>query len=259
MAKSKTHRPGSKEWYKDEIREMTRKVNERFWRARNEGKMTKQLKQEEARLVRYGGKPSIIGENRGETVGLGFHKKPSVERLKRQYQELKRFLKIDIWSTEGEKQQEDERAKAYNTFKEFHPDWSMDKWSEFVQLLGTAPTDMLQAFNYERTQSHKTSKTARIYNTKNEGFVEAFSFAYDNDVDLFRVMEYTYRDIQGKGFSQEGAIDLLKQNIKVEIADEEKRKAFREKKEKRKKAAEFFTGNSRTYQEEAFRKYWQGE
>ena len=238
---------------------MTQQVNERFWRARNEGKMTKQLKQEEARLIKYGGRPSIIGENRGETVGLGFHKKPSVGRLKRQYQELKRFLKTDIWSTEGEKQQEDERYKAYNTFRKYHPDWSMDKWGEFVQLLGNAPTEILQAFNYERSQSHKTSKTARVYNTKNEGFVEVFSFAYDNDVDLFRVMEYTYRSIEGKGLSQENAIDLLKQNIKMEIADEEKCKAFREKRERRKKAAEFFTGNSKTFQEEEFRKYWQGE
>lgn len=222
MSKARTHKFGSKEWFKDEIRHMTQRVNERFWRARNEGKMTEQLKQEEARLIKYGSQPSIIGKNRGEIVGLGFHKKPSIERLKRQYQELKRFLKTDIWTTEGEKEEEDREDRAYKSFNEWHPGWSKEKWRDFVQLLGNAPTELLNAFSYERSSSHKGSKKAG-YNTQNEGFVETFSFAYDNDIDLLRVMENVYRNIRGLGLGQEEALDTLKEEIKREIADREER------------------------------------
>lgn len=218
MSKVKTRKFGSKEWYKDETRHMVQKVNERFWRAKKEGKMTEQLKQEEARLIKYGSQASITAKNRGETVGLGFHKNPSIEMLKRQYQELRRFLKTDIWTSEGEKEEEDREDRAYKAFNEWHPDWSKEKWRDFVQLLGNAPTEILNAFSYERSGSHKGSKKAS-YNTKNEGFIEAFSFAYDNDIDLFRVMQNVYKDIDGKGFGQEEALDALKEEIKREIAE----------------------------------------
>lgn len=234
MAKVVNHRPGSKEWFKAEIRKMVEIVNYRFGLTKAKGKMTKQLEEEVKRLIRYGSNPSIIGKNRGDVIGLGFHKKPSKEFLKRQWGELKRILKKDIWTIQGEQEEAAREDKAYESFKEFHPDWSKGKWADFVQLLGSAPTEILQAFHYERSASHKTSKTARIYNSKNEGFVETFSFAYDNDVDLFRVMEVVYRDIKGEGFSQEKALDLLKETIKNELADrEERERMYREWQERR--------------------------
>lgn len=237
MGKVVNHRPGSKEYFKAEIRKMVQDVNSRFFLARNEDKMTNQLEEEEKRLRRYGSKPSIIGKNRGDVIGLGFHKKPSKEFLKRQYGELKRILKKDIWTSQGEKEEKEREDKAYESFAEFHPDWSKEKWVDFVQLLGSAPIEILQAFHYERSNSHKTSKTARVYNSKNEGFVETFSYAYDNDIDLLRVMEVVYRDIKGEGFSQEKALDLLKEHIKNEIADrEERERLYQEWQERRGKS-----------------------
>lgn len=218
MAKTKTHKFGSKEWYKEEIRQMTKEVNFRFWEARNSGKMTPQLKAAEKRLILYGGEPSVAAKNRGETIGLGFHKKPSKGMLQRQWGELRRVLRKDIWSPQGEKAEKDREEEAYKSFKEFHPNWSKEKWINFVQLLGNVPTEILQSFSYERSSSHRSSKTAHVYNTKNEGFVEAFSFAYENDVDLFRVMEKVYSEIKNLGFNQEKALDALKDAIKIEIA-----------------------------------------
>lgn len=217
------HRFGSKEWYKEEIRNMTREVNKRFWNARNEGKMTKQLKAEENRLIKYGSKSSIIGKNRGENIGLGFHKKPSKEFLKRQHGELNRILRKDIWTPAGMKNEQDREEDAYQSFKSYHPNWGKEKWRDFVQLLGTAPAELLQAFGYEKQGSHRGSKKAKVQTKYNESFVEAFSYSYDNDVDLFRVMEYTYNEIEGLGFNQKRAIDRLKENIKHEIGEMEER------------------------------------
>lgn len=218
---AKQHRFGSKEWYKAEIRKMVVDVNQRFYKAKSEGKMTKQLKDEENRLIKYGSKSSIIGKNRGETIGLGFHKKPSKEFLQRQYQELKRILKKDIWTPKGKQEDEEREDNAYKTFRDMHPNWSKEKWRDFVQLLGTAPAELLQAFGYEKQGSHSGSKKARVETKYNESFVEAYSYAYDNDVDLFRVMENTYREISGYGYDQTKAIDALKENIKHEISEAE--------------------------------------
>lgn len=221
MAKPKTHRPGSKEWYKSHIRSMVREFNSRVFKMKSEGKkIPKQIISEINRLKRWGGKISITGMNRGDVIGLGFGSKPEKERLIRQYKELDRFLSNDVWTSEGKKRVDKEKDDAYKTFKSYHPNWSKDKWSDFVQLLGTAPTELLQAFGYEKQDSHRGSKTAKIYNGANESFVEAYSYAYDNDVDLFRVMEYTYREIEGEGYSQVMAIDRLKENIKHEIEEE---------------------------------------
>ena len=220
MAKQINHRPGSKEWYKSHIRKMVQDFNSRVFEMKSQGKkIPKQITSEINRLKRWGGKISITGIHRGDVVGLGFGKKPSKERLERQYRELDRFLSNDVWTNEGRKRVDKERDNAYKTFKEYHPNWSKDKWSDFVQLLGNAPTELLQAFGYEKQGSHSGSKTAKVYHGANESFVEAYSYAYDNDVDLFRVMENTYREIEGEGYSQEMAIDLLKENIKLEIEE----------------------------------------
>ena len=220
LAKQIKHRPGSKEWYKSHIRKMVQDFNTRVFEMKSQGKkIPKQITSEINRLKRWGGKISITGMHRGDVVGLGFGKKPSKERLERQYRELDRFLSNDVWTNEGRKRVNKEKNDAYKTFKEYHPNWSKSKWEDFVQLLGTAPTELLQAFGYEKQGSHSGSKTAKVYHGANESFVEAYSYAYDNDVDLFRVMENTYREIEGEGYSQEMAIDLLKENIKLEIEE----------------------------------------
>lgn len=223
MAKAKSHKFGSKEWYKDQIRQMLPNVNLKFSQARNNGTMNEQLAAVEKRLINYGGNPSIVGKHRDETIGLGFHKKPSKGMLKRQYGELKRITEKDIWSPSGIEKEIDREENAYQSFVKFHPGWSKEKWIDFVELLGNAPTELLQAFTYERSDSHKGSKT-KTYNPKNEGFIEAFSAAYEKDVDLFRVMERTYASItsgNGKGLSQEKALDMLKEEIKKELGNDE--------------------------------------
>lgn len=233
MAKPKTHREGSKEWYKEEIRKMVRDFNSRVFKIKASGeKLPKQVRDEISRLKRWGGKVSIIGENRGDVIGLGFGSKPEKGRLIRQYKELERFLDNDVWTSKGKKRLSTEKENAYKSFKIHHPNWSKNKWDDFVQLLGTASTDLLQSFSYEKRESHSSSKTAKVskaYNGANETFIEAYSYAYDNDVDLYKVMEDTYREIQGEGFSQEKAIDRLKDNIKQIIKDREEEEARRKR------------------------------
>ena len=216
MAKQVKHRPGSKEWYKDKIREMLPEVNLKFSQARNSGLMNEQLAAVEKRLINYGGNASIVGKHRDETIGLGFHKKPSKGMLKRQYGELKRITEKDIWSPSGIEKEIDREKNAYD------PGWSKEKWVDFVELMGNAPTELLQAFSYEKQDSHRNAKK-KAYNPKNEGFIEAFSAAYEDDVDLFKVMERTYKSItggKGKGLSQEKALDRLKKEIKRELGEE---------------------------------------
>lgn len=223
MAKQVKHRPGSKEWYKDKIRDTLPEVNLKFSQARNSGLMNEQLAAVEKRLINYGGNASIVGKHRDETIGLGFHKKPSKGMLKRQYGELKRITEKDIWSPDGLKKEIDREENAYQSFLEYHPGWSKEKWIDFVELLGNAPTELLQAFTYEKQDSHKGSKKKK-YNPKNESFIEAFSAAYEKDVDLFRVMERTYASITGgtgKGLDSNKALDILKEEIKKELGEDE--------------------------------------
>ena len=211
MAKEVKHKPGSKEWYKDKIRDMLPEVNLKFSQARNSGTMNEQLQAVEKRLIKYGGNPSIVGS----------HKKPSKGMLKRQYGELKRITERDIWSPGGIEKELDKEKQAYESFVKFHPGWSREKWTDFVELLGNASSELLHAFTYEKQDSHKGSKTKK-YNPKNESFIEAFSAAYEKDVDLFRVMERTYESLTrgtGKGLDSDKALDILKEEIKKELGE----------------------------------------
>ena len=216
--KKKDPTPGTVPWLKEEIRKATQEVNKRFYEAKQGGKSNKQLNKWIARLRYFGSKPSIVGKNRGEEIGLGFRGKKKVD-LERQLSELNRVIEKDIWTPKGRKKEDERHDQAYRTFSEMHPNWSRDKYNDFVQLLGTAPSELLQAFGYERSSVHRGSKTAKV-KVANESFVEAYSYAYDKNVDLLSVMLGTYSEIQGMGYGQEQAIDALKTNIEKVINGE---------------------------------------
>lgn len=216
--KKKDPTPGTVPWLKDEIRSLTQQVNDRFYKAKEANLFDNKLKKWAARLKYFGSKPSIIGKNRGEEVGLGFRGKKKKD-LERQLAELNRVINKDIWTPKGREEEDELHDQAYRTFSEMHPNWSRDKYNDFVQLLGTAPTELLQAFGYERSSGHKGSKTAKVKIT-NESFIEAYSYAYDRNVDLLSVMLGTYSEIEGMGYGQEQAIDALKTNIEKVINGE---------------------------------------
>lgn len=218
MAKKKEPNPGTVPWLKDEIRRLTQEVNKRFYEAKEAGLFDNRLKKWASRLRYFGSNPSIMGKHRGEEIGLGFKGKKKKD-LERQMSELNRVIEKDIWSPKGRKEEDERHDQAYKTFSEMHPNWTKDKYRDFVQLLGTAPTELLQAFGYERSSGHRGSKTAKVKIT-NESFIEAYSYAYDNNVDLLSVMLGTYSDIEGKGYGQEEAIDALKTNIEKVINGE---------------------------------------
>lgn len=216
--KKKDPTPGTVPWLKDEIRRLTEQVNQRFYEAKEAGLFDSRLKKWASRLRYFGSNPSIIGKNRGEEIGLGFRGKKKRD-LERQLAELNRVIDKDIWTPKGRKEDDERHDQAYKTFSEMHPNWSKEKYRDFVQLLGTAPTELLQAFGYERTSGHRGSKTAKVKVT-NESFIEAYSYAYDNKVDLLSVMLGTYSEIEGMGYGQEEAIDALKTNIEKVINGE---------------------------------------
>lgn len=198
---------------KSEIRRLTQEANIRFFEAKEKNIVSPQLEAVKERLIRYGSKPSVT--RRTETIGLGFRDKTKA-RLTRQYQELNRMLKYDIWSPKGIEQAEDEKQKAYESFKKYHPDWSKDKWTEFVEMLGNAKGEILNSFGYERSSTHSGSRTAKVKSeVSNESLADLYSRAYDNNVDLMSVMEYVYnKKTAGKGVGQEQALDLLNEELK---------------------------------------------
>lgn len=216
--KKKDPTPGTVPWLKDEIRRLTQQVNQRFYEAKEAGLFDNRLKKWASRLKYFGSKPSIVGKNRGEEIGLGFRGKKKKD-LEKQLAELNRVIDKDIWTPKGRAEEEKRHHDAYTTFSETHPNWSREKYMDFVNLLGTAPTELLQAFGYERSSGHRGSKTAKVKVT-NESFIEAYSYAYDKNVDLLSVMLGTYSEIEGMGYGQEEAIDALKTNIEKVINGE---------------------------------------
>lgn len=211
------YNPGTKKWYMFEIKEnLTPQVNKRIYEAQEEKTWSSQLTKMVERLQKYGGTNKKYGEN---YIGLGFKGK-SKSMIKRQYQELNRVLDIDVWTPAGIRKAEREEDKAYRSFKNTHKGWKKAKWREFVQIMGNASSEMLREFGYERHGNDKGSKTATV-GKYNNSFVEAYELAYKHGKDLFDIMETTYRQVKNKGFTQKGAIDLLFDNIRNEITEED--------------------------------------
>lgn len=224
------HREGTKEWYKFEIRDLTPKANQRIVEAKEAGNKTPQLQAMIDRLQQYGGTQKRYGE---DAIGLGFKGK-TLSKLKRQYQELVRVQKIDVWTPRGIKEYEAKEKNTYLQFKANHPGWSRDKWRNFVQMMGTASSEMLREFGYERHGNEKGSKTVTVNENKtNQDLVTAFEEGYNKGKDMLDIMEEVSKHTGG--LDQRRAIDMLYKAIREDINgidwEAEREKALQDMKE----------------------------
>ena len=209
------YKEGTKDWYKWEIRRLTPQANQRIVEAQESGTKSPQLKSMIERLQKYGGTNKKFGE---DAIGLGFNGK-TLPRLKRQYQELARVQKIDVWTPKGIKEYEAREQNSYMQFKKTHKGWSRDKWRDFVQMMGTVSSEMLREFGYERHGNERGSKTVSANKSKsaNEDFIAAFEEGYSKNKDMQYIMEKVSNAAKGSGLDQKRTMDLLYTAIRNDI------------------------------------------
>ena len=206
MEEKNPYKAGTYNWYKYEIRKLTPQANQRIVEAEASGKTSPQFDAIVKRLQKYGSTRKSVSDT---AVGLGFQGKTK-SLLKRQYQELKRMLKIDVWSPQGLKQAEEAEKTSYNAFIANRPGWTKEKWREFVQTMGTVSSEMLREFGYERHGNDRGSKTVSVNKkASSESFINAFEEAYDSGQDMQSIMEEVNAKSRGAGLEADDQIDLL--------------------------------------------------
>lgn len=209
---NKKTRPTGKKELKKEIRSKLREFNEDLKQAYSSGNWNSQLEAVRERLIRYGGTGRRV--KGGLTLpGLGFKGKEESELL-RQYTEITRAMRADIWTLSAAAREEDRQESQYQSFKKIRPDWTRKEWIEFVEILGTASPELLRSFGYEYVEPKKGSRTKKVSTVPNESFVKLFHSTYKVDIDLLSVMEDVNKKLRGSGSGTEVAIDYLKDEIK---------------------------------------------
>lgn len=229
MTDDNTFTVGTVNWYKHEIRSMTERANKRFYDYDQADYMPTQLAKWRDRLLDYSGKPNPF--KRKDTLGLGFSgKRKNV--LKRQYKELKHFLGTDIFSNEGVENLADRERKAYESFNEKNIlNWDYEKWKRMVDTFGNIDQELLNSFGYEDHSNHNGSKKANVKknplsvnnrndkkNVTNSSLVNAYSYAYDNNIDILSLMNEVDKEMYGKGGDPRKAIDKLWDKINDAVA-----------------------------------------
>lgn len=214
------HKFGTVNWYKYEIRRMTEKANKRFYEYNQVDYLPTQLEKWRDRLLTYSGKPNPMKKD--DTLGLGFSgKRKNV--LVRQFKELKHFLKVDIFTNEGKESLTEREQKAYEEFKANNVvDWEYEKWKRMVDTFGNIDQELLNSFGYEDHSNHNGSRKANVKANKlditnsndrskvsNSSLVNAYSYAYDNKIDILSLMNEVSKEMKGTGGDQRVAIDKL--------------------------------------------------
>lgn len=223
---------GTVNWYKYEIRALTKKANDRFYEYNQVDYMPKQLENWRDRLLTYSGKPNPFKKN--ETLGLGFSgKRKNV--LIRQFKELKHFIKTDVFTNEAKDSIAEREKTAYESFKSNNiVDWEYEKWKRMVDTFGNVDQELLNSFGYEDHSSHKGSRKANVKRSNltinnrndkskvsNSSLVNAYSYAYDNNLDILSLMNEVSKEMKGIGGDQRDAIDRLWDKIHESIGEKE--------------------------------------
>lgn len=197
---------------KKNIRNLTKEMNKRMAEAFAENYVPPQIDSIIARLQKVGSKPSIKNRSR-DHIGLGFKGKKKKDLIK-QERELSRYLMYDVWTPEGMRAQSQQAENAYLAFKKNqHVDWTYEKWRDFVNFMDDVSSEVLNAFNYEKSNSHRGSKSA---SGNTIDLVGMYTDAYEANVNLGDLMEEVYNELP-EGGDQNTAIDILKEKIKERI------------------------------------------
>lgn len=212
------HTVGTINWYKHEIRYLTKEANRRFYEYDQSDYMPPTLAKWKDRLLTYGGKANPLMKK--ETFGLGFSgKRKNV--LVRQYNELKHFYQTDTVTIAGQEYYSKREYDAYKSFKSNNIlNWDFEKWKRMVDTFGNVDSEILRGFGYEDRSNKEGSKTAVVVNNRNNNsvsnssLINAFSYAYDNNVDILTLMNEVDKELHGAGADPKKAIDLLFEKIK---------------------------------------------
>lgn len=226
---------GTVNWFKYEIRNMTAEFNRRFRETAERGEIPEQFNKLREEFIREGARPNPLSK---DAIGLGFSVKGKGKAgLVRQWSNLQRALKIDIWSPTAEEYRTERELNAWRKFNDNQVlSWSYDKWKAMVEIFGNMDSTILHGFGYEDKSTHNASQTADDGKQKktieieenfdpegkvsNSSLVSVFSKAYDNDIDLLSVMNRVYnRKVQGR--TQRTALNDLYKEIQ-DIINERK-------------------------------------
>lgn len=223
-------RVGSVNWLKYEIKTMTKEFNERYRASQEAGGVSPQMEERLKLHLDYGGKARKYS---GDVLGYGFSGKRRNE-LERQYGALRATLKTDMWSPQAKEMLKDREQAAWESFNENQVvNWSYDKWRRMVDTFGNIDDSILRGFGYEQHSSHSGSGKSKSANKgeeikgtpnpiesastqgaiSNATLMRVYSTAYDNGVDLFKILVQTMKELDKKAADPRDAIDALKANI----------------------------------------------
>lgn len=227
---------GTVNWLKYEIKLGTDAFNRRYTEMAEKGAVPSQLEEIKERLREYSGYSTPKGKDK--VVGYGISGK-NKKWLERQYRELRRALTKDVWSEEAVDIRDDAEKQAYDQFnKNQHVNWTYDKWKHMVDVFGNLDMDILHGFGYEANSTHNGSSTAdegtvKVLNLReeadlpsdvksvsNSSFVEAFSYAYEQGLDLYTLAERVYKE-RKEGDDPVKLINRLYDEIKKEVGEKD--------------------------------------
>ena len=194
---------------KQEIRELTQKVNVNIYEYRQQGKSSKPMEAAIKRMQQFGGKANPVKQPTAE-IGYGFNHRRTLEDLRRQKAELERVSNKDIWTPAGMRRMNDYANKSWLSFSKRHPDMTKEDWQTFVDTFGAMNSELKEVFGYIEKKSGVSAS-----DVGNEALVAAYEQgSRDKRTNILLYMQQVVEEHKGEGMSQKDAIMYLKEKLK---------------------------------------------
>ena len=194
---------------KQEIRELTQKVNVNIYEYRQQGKSSKPMEAAIKRMQQFGGKANPIKQPAAE-IGYGFNRRRTLEDLRRQKAELERVQNKDVWTPAGMRRMNDYANKSWLSFSKRHPDMTKEDWQTFVDTFGAMNSELKEVFGYIEKRSGVSAS-----DVGNEALVAAYEQgSRDKRTNILLYMQQVVEEHKGEGMSQKDAIMYLKEKLK---------------------------------------------
>ena len=194
---------------KQEIRELTQKVNVNIYEYRQQGKSSKPMEAAIKRMQQFGGKANPVKQPTAE-IGYGFNRRRTLEDLRRQKAELERVQNKDVWTPAGMRRMNDYANKSWLSFSKRHPDMTKEDWQTFVDTFGAMNSELKEVFGYIEKRSGVSAS-----DVGNEALVAAYEQgSRDKRTNILLYMQQVVEEHKGEGMSQKDAIMYLKEKLK---------------------------------------------
>lgn len=194
---------------KQQIRELTQKVNINIYEYRQQGKSSKPMEAAIKRMQQFGGKANPIKQPTAE-IGYGFNRRRTLEDLRRQKAELERVQNKDVWTPAGMRRMNDYANKSWLSFSKRHPDMTKEDWQTFVDTFGAMNSELKEVFGYIEKRSGVSAS-----DVGNEALVAAYEQgSKDKRTNILLYMQQVVEEHKGEGMSQKDAIMYLKEKLK---------------------------------------------